>query len=213
MRDFKVLTIADVHAHVCKAVDAAFSARDFQSMKPLQWVDSSSKPIRRIFEYWQLKGGVVAPRWGYSFDFVPHLSGGKLKWHRTEKSALLDVFVDGQSSDLNLSYMWGESGLLDGLQERVAAGATLAKDFWDAARTPSEVFNQVTSLAGRTGSQFQTQLPITAAICHALEGREEQGRKEFDYYIAHRKPHADAVPKLQQIFEEALRGGFDENTA
>ena len=112
MRELELLTIAEVHELVSGAVDAGLASRSFQSLKPLQWIDSSSTPIRRIFEYWQLKGGVVAPRWGYSFDFVPHLSGGKLKWHRTEKSALLDVFIDGQSSDLNLSYMWGEAGLL-----------------------------------------------------------------------------------------------------
>ena len=208
MRDFHLLTIAEVQSHIGEAVSAALAPRGFSLANPLQWIDSRAAPLRRVFEYWQLKGGVVAPRWGYSFDFVPHLSGGKIKWHRTEKSALLDVFVDGQSLGSNLYYMWGVAGLLEGLPEKVNSATKHAIDFWQTAETPAQVFDQVASIAGRPSSRMQVQLPMAAAICHAFAGREDQGRKELEYYIDHRRPHEETIPKLRKVFENALQEGF-----
>lgn len=208
MRDFHLLTIAEVQFHIGEAVSAALTSQGFSLTRPLQWIDSRGVPVRRVFEYWQLKGGVVAPRWGYSFDFVPHLSGGKIKWHRTDKSALLDVFIDGQSLGNNLYYMWGVDGLIEGLTAKVNSATKQATDFWKSAETSAEVFDQVMCIARMPGSRMQVQLPMAAAICHAFAGREDQGRKELEYYIDHRKPHEETIPKLRKVFEDALKEGF-----
>ena len=113
MREFNLLSIATTHQHIAPVVEAQLSALGFALQKPLHWIRSADAPIRQMFRYGQLKGGALAPQWGFSLDFVPHLSGGKVKWHRTEKSALFDAFVDGQGSELSLSYMWGVAGLLE----------------------------------------------------------------------------------------------------
>jgi hypothetical protein len=60
---------------------------------PRRWIDGSKPPARRLFELQLLKGASVKACWGFSFDFVPHVSGG-IRWHRSDKTAKLDVIID-----------------------------------------------------------------------------------------------------------------------
>lgn len=211
MREFHLLSIAEIQSNIGEAVSAALGRPSFSLAKPLQWIDSSAAPVRRVFGYRQLKGGVVAPIWGYSFDFVPHLSAGKIKWHRTEKSAVLDAYIDGQSQDANLYCMWGVAGLQEGVSERINSAAKQAFEFWRSAATPAQIFEQVAALAEERGSRMQIQLPMAAAICHAFAGRETRGRKELESYIDRSSPREEAIPQLREIFENALRSGFPWN--
>ena len=80
-------------------LDAAFTKRlvpiGFERIKANRWVHSGHAPIRRIFALSGLKGLSTAPVWGLSFDFVPHLAAGdEVRWHRTPKSAGLDLPYD-----------------------------------------------------------------------------------------------------------------------
>ncbi|MDT4858236.1 hypothetical protein FQZ97_926940 [compost metagenome] len=177
-------------------------------MKPLHWVDSKDAPIRRVFAYAQLKGGVIAPRWGYSFDFVPHLVAGKMQWHRIEKSAIFDAFFDGQSTELNLSYMWGEQGLLEGVPHRLSNAVRQAQDFWLLGVQATSVYDQVVALSNRSGAGMYTQLPVAAAFCHALSGREEDARRAMAAYIDREKPREDTVLKLWAALDGALESGL-----
>ena len=82
-----------------KVLDSAFTKRlvplGFERIKANRWVHSGHAPIRRVFALSGLKGLSTAPVWGFSFDFVPHLAGGdEVKWHRTAKSAWLDLPYD-----------------------------------------------------------------------------------------------------------------------
>ena len=208
MPTFELLNIATIHGQIAPVVDRLLGAEGFVSVKPLQWVRSATAPIRCVFGYWQLKGGVVAPRWGYSLDFVPHLSGGKIRWHRTEKSVVLDAWVDGQGTALNLYYMYGVLGLLDGMIPRVEAAVDACHSFWGQATTAREVFDQVTTLRSSAVADIHTQLPIAAALCHAFAGRETEGRREMEHFIATRAPREEAIPKLWEIFERAVADGY-----
>jgi hypothetical protein len=181
-------------------------------VKPLHWVDSKDAPVRRVFAYAQLKGGVIAPRWGYSFDFVPHLVAGKMQWHRTEKSAIFDAFIDGQSAELNLSYMWGEQGLLEGMTPRLSNAVRQAQDFWQSGGQATSVYDQVVALSNRPGAGMYTQLPVAVAFCHALSGREEDARRAMEAYIDRGKPREDTVPKLWAALDGALESGLRPQT-
>jgi hypothetical protein len=202
MREFELLTIATIHEHVAPLVDAVLAPHGFVSTKPLHWLRSVDAPVRQMFAYVQLKGGAVAPQWGFSLDFVPHLSGKKIAWHRTEKSALFDAFVDGQGPKLNLSYMWGVSGLLENMQSRVSAALESAIAFWARGSSLEQVCSLVEELRVQPGSQFYTQLPIASAMCFAICGREAEGRKELERYIEGRGLIEKAVADLWRAFDD-----------
>lgn len=208
MSDFNLLTISAVQSHIGPVISTYLGADRFAEVKPLHWVDSKDAPVRRVFAYAQLKGGVIAPRWGYSFDFVPHLVAGKMQWHRTEKSAIFDAFIDGQSAELNLSYMWGEQGLLEGMTPRLANAVRQAQDFWQLGRQATSVYDQVVALSNRPGAAMYTQLPVAVAFCHAFSGREEDARRAMGAYIDRGKPREDTVPKLWAALDGALESGL-----
>jgi hypothetical protein len=211
MREIELLTIASIHQNVGPVVDSLLQPLGFVSLKPLQWVRSKDVPVRQMFEYRQLKGGAVAPAWGFSLDFVPHFSARTLKWHRTEKSALFDAFVDGQiHRDLVLTYMYGVSGLLDDLQSRVSAAVNMANAFWARGHDLQHVYSIVEELRSKPGSDSYTQLPIANAFCLARAGREPEGRTELERIIQHKAnyPTTELGPKtvadLWRAFEDAF---------
>jgi hypothetical protein len=56
------------------------------------WVEPGSLAIRRIVTCCLLKGAGAVFSWGLSLGFVPLLSGSRVTYHRTFKSARPDVF-------------------------------------------------------------------------------------------------------------------------
>ena len=205
MKEFELLTIAAVQSRVVPLVARLLEPNQFVETQPLKWVDSTRAPIRRIFSYTQLKGGVMGPRWGYSFDFVPHLAAGKMKWHRTEKSADFDAWVDGQSVETNICYMYGEAGLLEGMDSRLEAAVQKAQDFWRTGEQDSAIYDQVVALSERPRAAIHVQLPIAAAFCHAQVGREEEARRAMAGFIERNEPRDDEIPKLWAALEGVLK--------
>jgi hypothetical protein len=66
----------------------------FQRTRPRRWVDNTTPPIRKIFEFQPLKGLSYSARWGFLLDFVPIKKGGCLRWKRTAKTAQFDLCID-----------------------------------------------------------------------------------------------------------------------
>ena len=204
MREMNLLSIATIHQHIGPAVEAQLTPLGFVLQKPLHWIRSADAPIRQLFCYAQLRGGALAPQWGFSLDFVPHLSGKKIKWHKTEKSALFDAFVDGQGTELNLSYMWGVSGLLEQMQPRVEAAIRAATALWAKGRTYPELYALVEELRSKPGSELYTQLPIANAMCLARSGREAEGLRDLQYFIQRFDLDEQCATSVRRVFDDAL---------
>jgi hypothetical protein len=71
MREFNLLSIATIHQHIAPVVEAHLSALGFIEQKPLHWICSAGAPIRQMFRYGQLKGGALAPQWGFLWISFP----------------------------------------------------------------------------------------------------------------------------------------------
>lgn len=76
------------------AFDKELLTHGFEQVKALKWVRSAKRDIRDLIELYPLKGASIAPRWGFSLDFVPHVAAGRVRWHRTAKSSMLDLVWD-----------------------------------------------------------------------------------------------------------------------
>jgi hypothetical protein len=213
VREFDLLTIATIHENIGPLADSLLQPQGFVSHKPLHWIRSADAPLRQLFEYRQLKGGALAPAWGFSLDFVPHLAARKIKWHRTEKSALFDAFVDGQVyRDLVLTYMYGISGLLDDLSSRVTSAVEMATAWWERGLNLQQVYSIVEELRSRPGSEFYTQLPMANAFCLARSGREAEGRFELERIIQRWELSAKTVADLWRAFEEGCAHSVKRTT-
>lgn len=89
----ELLRIDQIHEIVEPAVSRYLSPMGFESHRQLVWVRSADAPIRQVFKLELLKGAGLDFAWGLSLDFVPHVSGSRVKWHRTPKTAMLDLGV------------------------------------------------------------------------------------------------------------------------
>jgi hypothetical protein len=72
----------------------ALCRHGFAEVKPRKWVRGDRAPIRELFSVMPLKGACYSPVWGFSLDFVPHLIGSTIRWHRSNKGAILDLRYD-----------------------------------------------------------------------------------------------------------------------
>lgn len=66
----------------------------FEQVAERKWVRSVKGPIREVVELYSLKHLSVVARWGFSFDFSSHVDNSGVRWHRTPKSANLDIVWD-----------------------------------------------------------------------------------------------------------------------
>jgi hypothetical protein len=210
-RVFELLTIDAIQQHVGPVVDELLGPRGFVCQKPLCWLRSNDAPVRQMFRYGQKKGGVLTPEWGYSLDFVPHLSGGKLKWHRTEKSALFDLFIDDQSPELLLYYIWGTAGLLEQMPGKIVKAVALAAAFWGTGHAPSQMPSVIDEARLKPMSGIYTQLPLAAALCFARIGRKEEGHRELEAFFERHNVSPETEAKLWHIFNEALDRAVEES--
>ena len=81
-----------VNAAAAGTFGTALAERGLEAIGPRRWGRPGSRSIREVFELQALKGASYTPYWGFSFDFVPHLTGrGEVRWHRTLKSARCDL--------------------------------------------------------------------------------------------------------------------------
>jgi len=111
---YQLLSAAERDAILAAHLRERLPAFGFTEITARRWVDGSQPPVRRMFELQLLKGAGIKACWGFSLDFVPHISGGRVRWHRSDKTAMLDVMVDPRSLP-QASYIHGPARLTEGL--------------------------------------------------------------------------------------------------
>ena len=204
MSTFEIVRLQDIHQILQPVVEAKLTPLGFESFKALRWVRSTDAPIRQVFGFQQWKGGKIAPRWGLSLDFVPHISGGRIKWHRTPKSAVFDLCVDPRDRALDTPNIWGIDPISKSAAVVASEAITKARAFWDAARTIPDLpaaFDWVkrylaTSLGLDNGVLHH---PMAFAFVLALNGRVIEGQSELERFIHRARLDAEETTELRQL--------------
>ncbi len=128
--NFEQVSNSEIHSIVAPIVESCLQNQGFESHSNLKWVRCHNEPIRLIFELFLWKGGMVAPRISISLDFVPHVSGSSVKWHRTNKSAQPDLIYDIYDRTLEFSYHQGAATIKDQAPQVIPHAIVKAKEFW-----------------------------------------------------------------------------------
>lgn len=187
MTTFAIVPIDQIHMLVAPHVEAVLAPMGFECQKPLHWLRSSDAPIRQIFCFRQWKGGAIAPAWGVSLDFVPHLSGGMVKWHRTPKSAQLDLIVDARDKKLDMSYTYGPEQISLRAPDVIRDAVPRADEFWARSRSIHELPSAVEWIKRylSTGLGFYNYVPhpIAYAFILAKTGNLALAQAELDKYL------------------------------
>ena len=204
-----MLPAAEVDAIVAVVADPLLVAAGFHGVSRRRWVRSFA-PIRHVFEIALLKGRMLVPRWGISLDFVPHVRGKGLAWHRTEKSATPDLVFDPVDFDpewrarCGIDTLGEEVVVRRAVEQRLPVAIASALPWFDGARDLSSVMELAEWLrtTARPGNRFAfeayVQQPLAYAFLLARTGRPEAARDELSQWIAANalEPRRDELMQL-----------------
>ena len=205
---FDMVTLETAHRVVSPLVEAALDGRGFEAVAPLKWVRFDGSPIRQMFAFQAWKGGVIAPRWGLSFDFVPHVSGSAVRWHRTNKSAMFDLAVDARDRTLDVSLIRGEEVAAQKSAAIVETAIARADEFWRRVNSVEGVVAAFEWLrgylsTGGLGFYNYVQHPIALAFALARRGDAVGARRELDRFLARRSPDDPGSVRLGELLTKA----------
>jgi hypothetical protein len=192
--DVEVTPAAEVDRILSAVADPLLATAGFVPGARRRWV-RSFPPIRHVFELTAMKGASLLTRWGFSLDFVPHLQGRRLAWHRTEAKAHLDLVYD----PIDFDREWEVDRSIGTLRgptwvqrdaERVLPKALAAAVSWlRDARDDRAVLERAEWLrtADRPGMRFRfdnfVQQPLAYAFLLARTGDVAAGRRVLDHWI------------------------------
>ncbi|MGY4495452.1 hypothetical protein [Pseudomonas sp. TE3610] len=205
-REFALVRIDKIHEIVSPIIEGRLHALGFEAQAPLHWLRSTDAPIRQIFCLRQWKGGALAPAWGLSLDFVPHVSGSNVKWHKTFKSAQLDLTWDARNKAWNIPYCYGPEIIETKAHEVLSAAIAEAELFWEKAQLIADLpsaFERVKQRLSSGGLGFYNyvQHPLAYAFVLALNGSQQAAEEEFQrYYSCTPEP---VRQKLQTLLTQA----------
>lgn len=204
---FEEVTISRLHAMLHGEVERLLANKGFEAVNDLIWVRGDDAPIRQVFKFSKLKGGVFVPMWGVSLDFVPHLSGKKVAWHRSNKSAKLDLCFHPQGSALQMSYIEGPTPILQRRKYVVGQAVEEATKFWQMCHQIDALPDAIKWLRAYysegKGLNFYnyTQHFLTVAFLLKRNGQPEEAMTELDrQYAEFREP--EAWQKLKSLLSE-----------
>lgn len=143
------------------------------------------------------KGGIYAPRWGVSLSFVPHAWNPKARYHRTLKSARLDLFERHPKSINRIKSELWDVGAISVLHGDAYMRATLRSMWSDYEPSITDWFVHAIDLEScleiareQTASgdwTYRTHYPsprLVLAFLLAKLGRNDEAKSELALYCA-----------------------------
>jgi hypothetical protein len=206
----EVFTIRQIHTIAAPVVARLLGPDGFVETRSLTWIRSADAPIRQAFALLQWKGGAIAPRWGLSLDFVPHVSAGRLKWHRTEKSADFDITIDSRDRDLDVSYVKGHEYFAKHCPSAIEDAVAKARQFYAAFASPSDLPAAISHMQSNLdgpglGFDNYVQAPVAAAFAFAVNGRHEEADVQIRKFISRSDLDEEEASRLLALLESARR--------
>ena len=160
------------------------------------WAGPWEDHRRKLVQVFLVNQAYGTLQWGWSLDFVPHVSGKKLAWHRTDKSARLDVwevsrdFVEGASAGTGPARKKREAAVFSAYGPDRASMENrhrwafrtllpLIRAYYAGTDTPERLLAAMEAALGDSYYRFTQAVPLTvsAAFLATAVGRPERGRE------------------------------------
>lgn len=146
------------------------------------WFDQPKNSVRRVFKYSKLKGEQGTFEWGICLDFVPTISSGKLKFHRTDKSVVLHLFewTDEYSNSFyggqlagGITTHWGKRATQKSIKHLLDKYEQKINNWFDRAVT----IDNLTGIAEQqifTGRSYNLHSPDQRMVLAFLQAKKNQ---------------------------------------
>ena len=98
--------------------------------------ESDDEGLRRTFRIHDPgMGRPLTAHWGYGLDFVPHLVGGRIGWHRTFATARRDLWIVSRDGKPEAHRALGREVYISSIYRVIDDGVAQAQAFWAATRS------------------------------------------------------------------------------
>lgn len=221
---------AEVDVILSKVFDARLAARGFHKIAPRKWVRSAKPEIREVFQVLAMKGASYSPVWGFSLDYVPHISGASLQWHRTSRSAYLDLrydpldYVEPPSREFEAWFVhtfYGRRKTTNDAVRVARIAFSLATAFFNQVLTINDLpkaFEQQIKLTQegkvhRFGFYNYIQHPIAYALTLAKLGQLSKAESVLERAIARGDTYRPVAAQLRAHLGELARTASERHGA
>lgn len=170
----EMMEAAEFNAMVGEIFSRKLTVEGFELFKGHKWVNSDSGNIRRLFTLHSGKGAQLWPKWGFSFDFAPHIGPGeKVKWHRTPKAAMYDLPYDpiDYTRDVNewtISRYGKKSEITEKAEQVANLAVAEAERFWRRVHSLDDVVGLFEEWRSREYVRFGFQNYVDASLSYSF---------------------------------------------
>jgi hypothetical protein len=210
---FDLVSAADIDRIIESKFSPSISDLGFVYVSRRKWVRSRAPGIRDLVVIQALKSANYYPIIGFSLDYVPHISGNSMRWHRTEKSAQFDLKFD--PLDIEVPGTVGfDQWMIHNIRGKSVARQT-AKDVGrlvagEIRTTLDEVENngdlceafeaQIARETVRFSFFNYTHQPLAYAFTLLRAGNIAKAELMFDRWNKMMKERTDAVNAIEDLF-------------
>lgn len=180
---------ATIDAALAEILGPMMEERGFEQVSRRKWVRSAKVPIREVLDLLAMKGYSLIPVWGFSLDFAPHVSGSSVKWHRTPRSALLDLRWDPfdyeprRVPSYEFSGLHGEAHLRRQIARGDGRALRAADGFWNRVQSVPDLVATMEWVRRLPSDRFvfdnYSQQIIAYAFALAATGAQERAAAEL----------------------------------
>ncbi|MEO1201448.1 MAG: hypothetical protein AAFX10_01990 [Pseudomonadota bacterium] len=193
------LSADEFNTPITAFLDSRLAELDFVRPKQGIWVRQNCLSARPMIQLRHYKGAISAPVWGFALTYVPHFNNSytRLSWHRTVKSARLDVFPFDEFDQTQELTRFSTPDDHDAAVKTVLdAAVRSAQAFFASLRTTEDLLPLFDRLRRDTVSDLgywnYMNLPIAHAFTLRVTGDYAGGRSILDAYVQ-RRNISDAV--------------------
>ena len=205
-----LLSADEFYTPINAFLDSRLATLGFVRPKQGVWVREDCLSARPMFELRHYKGAVSAPVWGFALTYVPHFNNSctKLFWHRTVKSARLDVFpFDEFEQTQELSRFSTPHDHEAAVKRVLDAAVSRAKEFFEEFRSTDDLLPLFDRLQRHEGNGLgywnYSNLPVAHAFTLRVNGDDAGGKLILDEYVRRMKVSGSALDDLLNRFEQA----------
>lgn len=197
-----------------ETVSRRLENRNFAWDKNSLWFTGNKNSIRKVLKYVKLKGEQGTFSWGVCLDFVPTISGNKIKYHRTDKSVTLHLFewtdeyansFYGGQLGTGVTTHWGEkearqsiSKFFDNYEKRIF-------DWFEKANNIDDLI-EIAMRQIQTGKNYHVHSPDPKFVLSFLLAKTGQFNKAVSTFeeLSGYEDNEDLKIKIRQ---ELIKGG------
>jgi hypothetical protein len=203
-----LLPASDIDAVLETAVGRPLAALGFEPIAKRKWIRSTAAPFRHLLDVSALKGAAFTFRWGFSLDYVPHVGGNRVRWHRTNKSARFDVCFDPMDFAPHepplLSAFAARVAFARAASERLESNLPTAVQFWGDYGSLTGILAACEWLKGLPSRRFgfynYVRHPLTLAFTLRKLGQNERAQPEFERFISIAGEREETIRELRGAF-------------